>query len=89
MYMHYFFPFWLLTKKMLTAVTFEKWDNSGGEFYFSFYSILLAYIPLIKKKKQPVGIIWTVLRWYCIFFVLINVIKKYIYRCKTSTKQQE
>ena len=50
--MHYFFPFWLLTKKMLTAVTFEKWDNSGGEFYFSFYSILLAYIPLIKKKKN-------------------------------------
>ena len=50
--MHYFFPFWLLTKKMLTAVTFEKWDNSGGEFYFSFYSILLAYIPLIKKKNN-------------------------------------
>lgn len=46
------FPhFWLLTKKMLTAVTFEKWDNSGGEFYFSFYSIFLAYIPLIKKKN--------------------------------------
>lgn len=57
-------PFWLLTKKMLTAVTFEKWDNSGGEFYFSFYSIFLAYISLIKKK---LGIIWTVLRWYLSF----------------------